>query len=573
MTKFPKYRIHLSGLRPEEKTELRDMIERLRGEYDEHLTFHTRYLVCNSVDNGKHRLACNMSLMTVSPSWIRESFFAGDWQDPAAYRLGIFEGIDIGVVGFKKDEFEQVRDVIEKNKGKVVSDVDEIFSGKDKCTVIVVCPDTLAKYSSQISVSKSPVVELQWISQCVIDGRYLLPDKFLARSALDGKDLPVSKTLAPDKRMITADSLDTIMNKIEASDKFLTYLSSCAVYLFRLSPDEDKIQRKLIHIGGGFHLTSIIPSVTHVVADTFTDDDVSDFSKFSNVHIVNTNWLKECLFCKTRVVESEYMIRPFRRLNTQATPTLIGTTNRASTRPSAAPISSRPSGAGDDSSFFGTPVPNLGERKTLGVMPSKIKPESTLFQKQTSLFYFDDQVKIELKPTILSVIKNSGCTVKTLEAVRDNKVDCHRVFVVLPDGRTDIAAKARELIKEKAVIVSPRWVDYCIGRNVILKDPIREEKFHLLPFPQPTPYPCMKGVTVLVSPDISFDRRVTLIDIVNILGGTAVRDPKDPHMISIRDVGEDEECEERVRPPVWLMRIINTASIDEETQAVIAKYK
>lgn len=54
------YRVHFSGLKQDERQVLKQIVEALGGAVDENLTFFTKYLICTSVDNLKHRVALNL---------------------------------------------------------------------------------------------------------------------------------------------------------------------------------------------------------------------------------------------------------------------------------------------------------------------------------------------------------------------------------------------------------------------------------------------------------------------------------------------------------------------------------
>ena len=40
--------------------------------------------------------------------WLKESIAAGKLLDTAGYELGIFEGLNIGVLGFTSEEFKEI---------------------------------------------------------------------------------------------------------------------------------------------------------------------------------------------------------------------------------------------------------------------------------------------------------------------------------------------------------------------------------------------------------------------------------------------------------------------------------
>ena len=75
---------------------------------DDNLFISTKFVVCTSVDNLKHRLAKTMGIKVVNPLWIKESGMKGEWLPTTPYELDLFEGLKIGVVGFNKRDFEEI---------------------------------------------------------------------------------------------------------------------------------------------------------------------------------------------------------------------------------------------------------------------------------------------------------------------------------------------------------------------------------------------------------------------------------------------------------------------------------
>ena len=88
------------------------------------------------------------------------------------------------------------------------------------------------------------IVDIEWIKMCLVEQRYLLPNKFSIR--LENKP---SADTAPQKMSI--EQLEKQMNRLDSSEKMHSYLQNCMIYLFKLDAKEEAIQKRLIHIGGG----------------------------------------------------------------------------------------------------------------------------------------------------------------------------------------------------------------------------------------------------------------------------------------------------------------------------------
>lgn len=126
----------------------------------------------------------------------------------------------------------------------------------------------------------------------------------------------MSQTVEKTGFQINLEALDRMMERIESSDKMLNYLMNCVVYISKLDSQEEKIQQRLIMMGGGAHMFAIIPNVTHIVSDEYSEEQAQEFNKFSNVFVVSTRWLRDCMYFKTRAPENEYITKPTKKAPT-----------------------------------------------------------------------------------------------------------------------------------------------------------------------------------------------------------------------------------------------------------------
>lgn len=101
-------RVHLTGLKNDEKTEFKRVIDQLGGTVDEHLTVYTKVLVCMNSDNRKSRHAHDLQIEVVTVDWIKESFALGRFAEMERFRLGPLEGVRIGVVGYRKEDYVEI---------------------------------------------------------------------------------------------------------------------------------------------------------------------------------------------------------------------------------------------------------------------------------------------------------------------------------------------------------------------------------------------------------------------------------------------------------------------------------
>ena len=173
------------------------------------------------------------------------------------------------------------------------------------------CPESLKKYESQLKSINIPVVDQDWIRNCILDNRFLLPDRFSIRT-----DRPQIQERSGFQ--VNLEALDKMMERIDSSDKMMNYLMNCVIYVSKLDPEEEKCQQRLIVMGGGAHMFAIIPNVTHIVADKYTEEQARDFNKFSNVFVISSKWLRDCMYFKTRAPENEYITKPIKKVPTES---------------------------------------------------------------------------------------------------------------------------------------------------------------------------------------------------------------------------------------------------------------
>ena len=185
-----------------------------------------------------------------------------------------------------------------------------MFAPNSQVKVIIMNSDTLPNYQSQLKSVKVPVVDQEWISQCILHNRYLQPERYSIR--------PDQQNYSEKSRFnISLETLDLMMERIESSERMMNYLMNCIVYISKMDEQEEKIQQRLIQMGGGAHMMTIIPNITHIVSDKYNEEQAREFNKFSNVFIVSTKWLRECMQFRTRVPEIEYLIRPSKKTDLQ----------------------------------------------------------------------------------------------------------------------------------------------------------------------------------------------------------------------------------------------------------------
>jgi len=63
-----------------------------------------------------------------------------------------------------------------------------------------------------------------------------------------------------------------------------------------------------ISIGRGFHCSILLPIVTHIVCESYTERDEANFYEFGRpIHIVHPEFLNQSMLCRKKLEEKDYI--------------------------------------------------------------------------------------------------------------------------------------------------------------------------------------------------------------------------------------------------------------------------
>lgn len=421
--------------------------------------------------------------------------------------------------------------------------MEEVFgvtSGQQ--AAIVMHQDSLQNYRSQLDTINSQAtvpVGVGWLRECIIEGRYLEPSRFALRQQDQKK--PSTKS----HLNITEDYLHKLMSKADSSDKMMNYLSGCFIHLFKLPKEDEKMQRMLLHMGGGLDVTVLIQNLTHIVVESYDENDYKEFNKYSNVHIVNTRWLMECLVVKNRVPELDYSVPPTKTIQTQ------GSQSNDISRTQAM---ANKRGAAFEHLTNSSVV--VKKQKTV---------DSLLFDKQ--YFCFCTKEKEGYKKFIQVILRNSGMVLKDLDCVRDKNIKVDKIFLVLEDGfdNSEFKEFIRGIEGEKFIVVSTRWIMFCIERNVLVKDYLQKGMGHLHPFPFKMPLDSFKNIRFYVDKSgISIDKLSQILETIDIVGATTVTSASDAYdyqLVYSLSSAQIQSNDEKMRDFKWLIQCVMRGEI------------
>lgn len=410
--------------------------------------------------------------------------------------------------------------------------------------------ESVNKYQTQMNSTKSQVVSIDWARQCILENRFMNPDFFSIKMGEERKPQAANSN-------IRLKDADHFMNKLESSDRFWNYLVSSVIYFHGLEGDELELQKRLVHIGGGAFLDMLIPNITHIVADTYTEEDVRNFNRYSNVNIVSTFWLKDCFFFRSKVPESDYMVKPSKKLPTNTPRSSAGGDYTTAGRGIS-------QSQGIFSEIRNSAFEAGGVSSQRQVMGARAKVDSLIFAD--TYFYFDPEIKNDLMPTLILVVRNSGMNLKSLEHKLPSEFKNKKICCIIPDGRRDLAQKIMTALGEKAYMVSPRWVDRCLDRSMVIYNVQEEGMVDLLPFPHKTPYENLAKYKFSVSRRLPISRKSTVKGIIDAFGATLLEVDTTGADFEIvekdqAELDEDPERNPNQRPMMWLVRLIAAAQL------------
>lgn len=120
--------------------------------------------------------------------------------------------------------------------------------------------------------------------------------------------------------------------------------------------------------------------------------------------------------------------------------------------------------------------------------------ESSLFEKTYFYFHPDFKTFPRIRSMKRKIISNTGNILIELKPDLNLKIHC-----IVPDGYKDKTILDLKKSIKNSEMVSTRWVEECLSKKHLIKNP-RERKFiHLLPFKVPVPISSFAGKKIIIS--------------------------------------------------------------------------
>ncbi len=503
----------------------------------------------------------------MTAQWLIDSFEKGHFLPPSDYLLSIFKGLSLGVLGFNNEEINEIKSIFEKEGGEINTSLAKIQEGKD-LHLIMVKSSEIKRYESLISAHQIPVVTIEWLKNCLISKQYLKPKKYAINFAMSFDRQSIQQKL--NETVEAFQNVEGFISKAyhdhEVGDDQLEYLGKTIVYFHNIPDKIEKIQKKLVNFGGGIYVKDLIPEVTHIIVEEYTQDDLKFFHKFRKPKIVEIFWLLDCFRYKRLLKEDDYYVGSLPQMiadyksktppNKDAKPSVslsrrntisyqlprLGSSdsamdipkmpsraisNQLNRRNSVAPPGTLASSCQED---FEEKKPQKEEQEKPKATPEKRATRSSQKQSKSKKpvpiksvgyifkninIYFDPKFK-EVAQYKKSVQENSGNVLDTLNVFEE-------IFYVLPDSEESVQTLQKNK-KRNINFVSYRWIDYCLKNKMVVRDYAEKKLVYLLPFPHRVPLADFTNTTVYAAGLSPYDKKV-LKEIIELIGAKFVYEP------------------------------------------------
>ena len=449
------------------------------------------------------------------------------------FSLPIFNDLKYGVLGFNSEEISQIRQIIEKKEGKIITNINDIISCSDLNLILLKNSETKT-YESFLNTLKIPVVNENWFEICLRRNILIRPENFLLGHKTISNQISIQREIFhSEMKIISENKLKKCLKEIDAGDNSYWFLSDCVIHFFNIEDPYEKLLKDIVNISGGFYINQYNISVTHVITENYQEEELNNFKKSgSNFYVLHPLWLKDCFFYKKRISEYEYYIMPGVNLRI---PSFENSYNPVKN------VFKRQMSHDESFSFYDmktqrdnnthqfklntqenklpkniTSNNNEKNQKTTSLSPFKketFEIKSFIFMKLN--FFINTADFKELKPYRLRILENSG---KIVDNLKTTKV---LIYYVLTDGVSSLKIKAQKL--ENVNYVSFRWIDYCLEKKQIVKNHLELRLIHLSPLPFKMPLSCFKNSYMYVC-GFATQEKIVLQNLMGIMGITLVYD-------------------------------------------------
>ncbi len=507
----------ISSYSEDEKKRMSGMVTALGGLFSENFTSHVTVLVCGVAGTPKYNAAIEAKIPIVKQEWIRESAAKGGFLPLEDYLLPPFQGLKVALSGFERgsDEREEISKKIAKEGGKVLDDGHET----PDCIFVLRGDDAKEIYArlkkKVIADSKRVVVIQDWVEACIKSRRFVVGSDYDCNVLFDKTLKPKAKS-PPVRSGYVLDETVKELEGLEANDERGLFLSDCVIYCDRLeSAEERKMQKRLVTLAGGCYFESFNKAITHVMLNSVRakneyKESIDDYS--SPPFLVDHHWLRDCIVKRCHMPEASY--KPMLSGLT-TTPEVIG---KKATTKSSAPLLSPFAGVATSSMLF----------------------------KGVTFRIEEKSYSLERVQEMVSTIERHMGTV-----VRGSR---RTNYTIANDGAVGNVMSSYGRTSQSNVIVSHRWIDYCLKHKSIVNIE-KNKQIYLLPMPHASPYEKIEGY-VAAFLGLKYEDKLVLGRIFEAMGGKVGKDAGEiTHIVTNTQVEAKIKDIVKKRPEVVVVNI------------------
>ncbi|XP_055612855.1 LOW QUALITY PROTEIN: DNA topoisomerase 2-binding protein 1-A [Uranotaenia lowii] len=356
-----------SGLKPEEKTKISQMVFYMGGCYLDILTAACTHLVASTVKSVKYEKAGEIKLKIMHPDWVKDVWEQSQKKIINAsdavfnrHLLPIFYSLTITSTGLSTAKRNQIKQLIEDNGGKYLgafkSEITDIlilekssvgtpkFQGAVRCKKECLTPswviDSVEKgyalpvtnYEVRSLKSSTPTkddlgmtssrdfnpdcTQLSMISH--VNSRNLTINESLLSATTTSQTgarlsaIPSRGSLAGGKESETPKYKTLLeglnLKQVKAAGSFL---DGCNIYLSGFTSEEKDKLNKILNTGGATRYDEISDGISHVIVGSYVPADFREMNAINvNPHVMTFEWLVKSMEQKSPSAEDDFMFEP-----------------------------------------------------------------------------------------------------------------------------------------------------------------------------------------------------------------------------------------------------------------------
>ncbi|XP_015175176.1 PREDICTED: DNA topoisomerase 2-binding protein 1 isoform X3 [Polistes dominula] len=342
--------ICVSGLPPDMKVQIQQMVEYMGGYFTKQLRSCVTHLVTNCVMSAKYERAVELKIPIVTKDWVIAIWEENlnnfiEAKDPTfdKYKCPVFMNLVVTSTNLSKRQKEEIKNLINSNGGTFMGPLDGL---KVK---IVIAPENSSLTDKLTFAMQNNIACLkpEWVYESVKLG-YALPfNNYLIKStkacstpektrasemeslnfstiSTINRELPLNNYV--DESLASTNSsafnLDSAVTKIGTELAVLErlslneaklagpFLDGCNIYLAGFTMNQrDKLNR-ILNVGSATRLNDISDALTHVIiGDENKATNEIKLMKSSGLcpHILNINWIEESMKLKKPAPEEQFL--------------------------------------------------------------------------------------------------------------------------------------------------------------------------------------------------------------------------------------------------------------------------